>query len=289
MVYSTKEFQSMFDCLLKSNAHYMFISTYRVFQSTGLNPITENSPFLLDSQSDEEYLRTDEYALAKARQERILQKSSYTNWTIARPSITYSTNRFQLGTLESNILLSRATKGLPVPIPQEVADKHTTMTWAGDVAMMLCSLMLKEESFRADYNVLTSESLKWRDIAGVYKDILDLDVREVNLESFKKLQGNTWQLKYDRMVNRVCCNQKILQATGLRQDMLMSIRDGISLELSNNKKVALECATINRMQGRVDRVLKMTQFPKNVTKRELASYLVGRVALLDLFMLLIKK
>jgi hypothetical protein len=137
--------------------------------------------------------------------------------------------------------------------------------------------------------VLTSESLKWRDIAGVYKDILDLDVREVNLESFKKLQGNTWQLKYDRMVNRVCCNQKILQATGLRQDMLMSIRDGISLELSNNKKVALECATINRMQGRVDRVLKMTQFPKNVTKRELASYLVGRVALLDLFMLLIKK
>lgn len=98
MVYTTEEFQYRHELLLKNTKHYIFLSTYRVFAESNL-PITENSPRLLDVSNDSEYLATDEYALMKARQENILRKSQYKNWTIIRPTITYSKTRFQLGTL----------------------------------------------------------------------------------------------------------------------------------------------------------------------------------------------
>lgn len=49
---------------------------------------------------DEDYIKTDEYALQKARQENILLGSKYKNWTIIRPYITYNKERLQLGVLE---------------------------------------------------------------------------------------------------------------------------------------------------------------------------------------------
>ena len=66
---------------------------------------------LLDVSHDSIYLKTDEYALAKARQEDILRKSGKNNWTIIRPYITYSESRLQLGVLEKEAWLYRALKG----------------------------------------------------------------------------------------------------------------------------------------------------------------------------------
>ena len=56
---------------------------------------------------DEEYLKTDEYALSKARQEDILHRSGKNNWTVIRPYITYSEIRLQLGVLEKELWLYR--------------------------------------------------------------------------------------------------------------------------------------------------------------------------------------
>lgn len=47
-------------------------------------PLTENSPRLLETVQDLEYKKTDEYALAKARQEDILYQSGFSNYTIVR-------------------------------------------------------------------------------------------------------------------------------------------------------------------------------------------------------------
>ena len=55
----------------------MFLSSSRVYASQE-SPIREDSMRLLDVSHDSIYLKTDEYALAKARQEDILRKSGKT-------------------------------------------------------------------------------------------------------------------------------------------------------------------------------------------------------------------
>ncbi len=72
MVYNTDEFRKRATKLLKSCTQYVFISSSRVYADTEM-VITEDSPRLLDTCTDEEYLTTDEYALTKARQENILK------------------------------------------------------------------------------------------------------------------------------------------------------------------------------------------------------------------------
>ena len=104
MKYSTKDFESRVCFLLSNTKQYIFLSSSRVYAGSN-EPLTENSPLLLDVCQDAEYLKTDEYALAKARQERILHKSGKTNWTIIRPYITFSEKRLQLSALEKEFWL----------------------------------------------------------------------------------------------------------------------------------------------------------------------------------------
>ena len=92
MAYHTDEFKSRRDLLLGATDQYLFLSSSRIYANSK-TPITEDSPRLLDVTTDKEYLKTDEYALAKARQENLLQESGKTNWTIIRPYITYSNQR----------------------------------------------------------------------------------------------------------------------------------------------------------------------------------------------------
>lgn len=287
MVYSSSEFNDCIDLLLSTNAHYVFISSYRVFATTS-DSITESSPLLVDVATDVDYLATDEYALAKARQEKILSSKTAAKWTIVRPSITYSTNRFQLGILETNLILPRAHNFLPVPIPNEIVDKKTTMTWAGDVAKMIGLLILNEQAYSEDFNVTTSESVTWGKIAGIYNRCINLSIKEVSLIRFGLLRGNSWQLKYDRMVDRECNNSKILSLTGLKQEDLMPVSIGIPYEIENNQKKQYDCSTLNRAQGRIDRILGIWQWPFKSTSKDTLTYLLGRVGVLDNILLKLK-
>lgn len=74
MSYGTREFSERVELFLKSTKHYVFLSSSRVYADLGEKPIVEASPRLLDVCKDEIYLSSDEYALAKARQENILRK-----------------------------------------------------------------------------------------------------------------------------------------------------------------------------------------------------------------------
>ena len=65
----------------------------------------------MDLTKDEQYLATNEYALAKAREENVLTESGFNNFTIIRPYITYYNNRLQLGIFEKEIWLQRALDG----------------------------------------------------------------------------------------------------------------------------------------------------------------------------------
>ncbi|SES96468.1 Nucleoside-diphosphate-sugar epimerase [Enterococcus malodoratus] len=272
MVYSTKEFHSRISKLLSITKHYLFLSSYRVFAESE-SPITESSPKLIDCINDTEYLETDEYALAKIRQERILQESNYNNWTIIRPSITYSKNRLQLATLEASTFIYRAQKKVPTAVSEDILEKRTTMTWAGDVAKMITAICNNDYAFQEDYNVVTSESILWNNVAHIYYKHANLNVYKIDHTSYLDIVGNKYQIQYDRMYNRVMDNTKILKLIGIQQEELKNVADGLSLEIQNTMESSNSINDVNYpMQGRMDGILK-TRIPlDNATYKQKLKY-----------------
>ena len=232
MSYDTAEFAARHPLLLGHTSQYIFLSSYRVFADSPNVPITERSPRLLDVCDDPTYLATDKYALAKARQENLLRESGRKNWTILRPGITYSRNRFQFGTLEANTVCFRALQGLPVVMAREILAKQTTMTWAGDVARLVVPLVLNRNALAEDYNVVTAEHCLWAEIAQHYKDFLDLRVVETDLAAYAAVVGRLPQIRFDRMYDRIMENSKVLAATGIAQADFMPLRKGLERELA---------------------------------------------------------
>ena len=138
MVYNSSEFASRVEKLLSSCGQYIFLSSSRVYANCQ-SEINESSPRLLDVCVDSQYIKTDEYALAKAREENILFSQNSKNWTIIRPYITYSESRLQLGVSEIGGWLYRALKGRTIVFSDDIAGHLTTLTYGYDVA---CGMLL---------------------------------------------------------------------------------------------------------------------------------------------------
>jgi len=235
MIYSTEDFKGKYDILLQNTAHYIFLSSYRVYG--GGVPVTENTPRLLDSSKDIDFLATEDYALYKARQEDLLQHSKYGNWTIVRPAITYSKRRFQLVTLEAPVVVARAMKGLPVALPGEALSVQATMSWAGDVARMFSRLLLNPSAYRESFTLATAEHRTWGEIAEYYRELIGLKYVAVDTADYLKIVGGTrYQLVYDRLFPRIIDNSRILSVTGLKQSDFMPLRRGLEKELSGVPK-----------------------------------------------------
>lgn len=238
LIYSTKEFTARYKMMLSNTNHYVFFSSYRVYADSPI--ITESSPRLLDVSKDKTFLEAEEfeYSLYKARQEDVLRGSSFDNWTIVRPAITYSKRRFQLVTLEAHVFVYRALNNFPVALPKEALSIQGTMSWGGDVAKMLARLILNPVSLKETYTVSTSEHKSWKEIADYYKEIIGLEYIVVDTEEYLscfskgKIDWPRYQLKYDRCFNRVVDNAKVLAATGLKQSDFITLKQGLMKELS---------------------------------------------------------
>lgn len=167
MAYSTKEFSEKVDLFLNKTDQYFFLSSSRVYAESNI-PITENSKRIIDVCEDEEYLKTDEYALAKARQENILFNSSKKNWTIIRPYKTYNDNRFQLGMFEKEDWLYRVMMGKTLVFPKEMAKKKTTLTNAIDVSVAIKNLIGNQAAYGEAFHITTTESITWQNVLDIY-------------------------------------------------------------------------------------------------------------------------
>ena len=230
MVYHTDEFKARLDKLMSHTKHYVYLSSYRVYAGSD-GPLVETSSRLLDVVQDDAYLRTDEYGLTKARQEDVLQRSSYPHWTVVRPAITYSKDRFQLGTMEANEFLHRALDGKEVIFPHEMLKKKTTMSWAGDVAEMIARITTKRSTFGKTYTAATAENHTWQEVIDIYKDIVNLKVRIIPIADYRRIIGRPYQIVYDRMYDRVIDNTAILKVAGMKQSNLMPLAKGLRNEL----------------------------------------------------------
>lgn len=234
MVWSTGEFRERYRGLLSATDQYIYTSSYRVYADSPV--IREDSPRLLDVTDDPAYLTTDEYALAKARCEDLLFESGRGNWTVVRPAVTYdgAVGRLQLGVLESGDWLWRALKGIPVPLPFEMLRRQATMSWGGDVAEMIARLVGNPDALGEAFTVSGSDHMTWGEVAGAYRSVLSsLEVVPCDLGGFEHAWGNPWQVRYDRMYDRVVDNSKVLAVTGLRQSDLTGMKEGLARELSS--------------------------------------------------------
>ena len=220
MVYNTEEFKARRDMLLNATDQYIFLSSSRVY-SDFKTLITEDSPRLLDATIDCEYLKTDEYALTKARQENLLRESGKTNWTIIRPYITYSNQRLQLGVYEKELWLYRALHDRTTVFPKAIAEKYTTMTLGADVAMGISKLIGNDKAMGEAFHITTDKAIKWDDVLAIYKRVFrEVTGKEIkimyadNPKPLYEAMGNKYQVTYDRLFDRRFDNTKFLQAAG---------------------------------------------------------------------------
>lgn len=240
MIYGTEQFKERLGLFLDNCKQYFYFSSSRVYADSNGRPITEDSPRLLDICADEEYLITDEYALAKARQEDILRTCGRDNWTIIRPYITYNTYRLQLGVYEKENWLYRALKGRTIVLPKDIADSITSLTYGLDVAKAICKLIDNEQALGQTFHIVTKQSATWKEILDFYSEIIKgetgkcLKVKSIeNSESLQRIR-NKYQIKYDRLYDRKFDSSKLTAVTGF--DDFTELKQGLTLCLSDFMK-----------------------------------------------------
>ena len=215
MIYPPKTFEARLEVFLKKTDQYVSLSSARVYADAGETPITEDSPRLLDTVTDEDYLKTNEYALAKARDENILrEKGTGKNWTIIRPYVTFSEERLQLGTLEKEQWLKRALEGKTIVFSRDVAEKLTTLTYGRDVARGMAAVIGRKEAFGETFHITSPKQIRWADVLKIYVRVLSEVTGRVpkvmlTKESAQLRTPGKYQVIYDRRFNRAFDNGKI--------------------------------------------------------------------------------
>ena len=240
VVYNTAELIPLLLPVAEAADHYLYLSTYRVYDGIEI-PIRETSPRLLDSMEHILLKNSDDYSIYKARGENILRSLPKKNWSIVRPAITYSLLRYQLVTLEAPCTVGRAQLNKPVVLPESARNIHATMSWAGDVAQMIAGILFNEKALGEAFTVATAEHRTWGEIAEYYRDICNLRAVWADQEDYLKCAARnyelspvsgSWQLIYDRLFPRIIDNSKILSVTGMKQENLMKLYDGLKYEIS---------------------------------------------------------
>ena len=234
MIYAAHDFKDYYNLFLDNTDHYILLSSCRIYANEE-TPIKESSPRLLDYSLDRELIASDDYCIHKARSENILMLSDYDNWTIVRPATTFSKMRLQLVTLEIRNCVGRALKGKKVVLPKEAKDIPATLCWAGDVSMMIAKLLFNEKAKKEIYNICSAEYRTWGEIADYYNKICGLEAVWVDKEDYLKILNPEvptyvrWQLDYARLFNRITDNSKVLACTGMCQENITSMYDGLSM------------------------------------------------------------
>lgn len=219
MVYGYRELEKRLPLLLAHTRQYIFFSSSRVYASSN-TPLTESSPRLLDVCRDEAYQKTDEYALAKAREENLLLNGDKKNWTIIRPYITYNDQRLQLGVYEKENWLYRALQGRMIVLPADIADKKTVLTYGLDVATVVARLIGNEKAFGQVFHIVNQETTTWRNVLEIYLDAIENrtgtrpKVKFVNDSQGLQKIWNPWQIRYDRLYDRTFDSSKVNQICG---------------------------------------------------------------------------
>ena len=241
MDYGKYPFADYYKLFLENTGHYIFLSSCRVYDDKEC-PVKETSPRLWDSSEDEVLKASHDYCIHKAQDEDLLMASPYDNFTIVRPATTFSTMRLQTVTLEFKHSVGRALLGKKVVLPLQAKDKPATLSWGGDVARMIAHILFKDKAKREFYNVCSAEHRTWEEIAEYYRRLVGLEAVWVDKEEYLAIldpeikKGTRWQLEYARLFHRITDNSKVLALTGLKQEEMLPLFEGLKREIANIPK-----------------------------------------------------
>ena len=220
MNYKVDEFQEVAKNILPLTGQYIFISSARVYAPSN-DLLTENSPRLLDVCLDKKYLETQEYALAKAKEENILFNFPSLNWTIIRPGLTYNYNRMQFALWEKEEWLYRALKGKKILFPKEMAHVLTTMTYAEDVAYSIARLVGHSDALGEAFHIAGAPPVTWQSVFNIYHDAIlrkaDIAIKlysDCSAEDIAVRFNRYYQFKYARGITRIFDNSKLFRFIG---------------------------------------------------------------------------
>lgn len=271
MNYTTKEFAENVNILLNNTKQYIFLSSARVYASSK-TPLKESSPRLLDCSTDKNYLATDEYALAKARQENILLNTKKRNWTIIRPYITYNINRLQLGAYEKEDWLYRVLQGRALVVTKDIMEKVTTLSYGYDVAFVINKLINNEKALGEIIQITSSEYIKWSTILSIYMNIIEkytgkrpkICYVDKSDGIYKASKFKEYQIKYDRLYDRYFDNSKMNNICKCNLHCI-SIEEGLSFCLNSFLKSNANIQPNSwTLEGYFDKVSKDTTPLKDI-------------------------
>ena len=283
MVYDYKEFKNKVEFFLNNTKQYVFISSARVYSNKD-KLINEETERLLNVCNDQKYLKTNEYALEKAREEDLLIHNIKKNWTIIRPYITYNNNRLQLGAYEKEQWLYGLLKGREIVIQKRLLNKKTTLTYGKDVSKYISYLVLNEKAYGEIFQIVGNNSnTTWQDIINIYrkelkKNNIDMKVKIIENEKFDKFFPSYYVLKHDRYNDRIFNSNKLEQIIG-KEIIYTPFEEGISKCLSDflNKINIEKIKTEPTYTALSDRFTKThTKLKKFSSTKEKIKYILAR-------------
>ena len=231
--YFPEMYKPVHKLLTSKTDQLIFLSSYRVYAESK-QPLTEEAPFLADVVEDEEFLKSEDYAVPKAICEKYLREESDTkNWTVVRPIISFSDKRFDLVTVSGHEIIDAARSGKTVILPEAAKNLTAGLDWAGNSGKLIANLLFKKECLGEAYTVSSGQNLTWGEVADIYTRLTGVNFRWTDTEEYVSTGHGGNGLFYDRLYDRAVDNTKILKATGLNKDDFTSVEEGIKIELNN--------------------------------------------------------
>ena len=279
MSYKTDEFVSRLKQFLDTTSQYVFISSARVYAPSD-SVLTEESERLLDVCTDKDYLQTDEYALAKAREENCLFNSGRKNYTIVRPGITYYNSRLQYYLGEKEEWLFRYLNNKRIVMPKDCCNIFTTMTNGDEVAYAISLLVGNERAIGETVHIAGATAVTWEEVNSIYSKVLVSRFGRApeyyyvdDWEKIGKSLGRYYQLKYARGVSRRFDNSKLESIIG--NISFSDPHEGLSLCLNNFIDAKCEVKGWWRTEAYFDRLTK-DRIGKSMHGLDKVKYCVAR-------------
>ena len=148
---------------------------------------------------------------------------------------------------------------------------------------MIARLVLNPKAYGEDFNCASAEHHSWDEICGLYKRMIGTEVHDCTIEDYIRIVGNSAQVRYDRMFNRIIDNGKVLAATGLKQEQLLTLDVGLSRELESFRKNPVYQYPNVAINARLDRVLGTAISLRFFSLRQRREYYAIRYPLVGLF------
>ena len=231
-----EELKTRMGLILANTDQFVYLSSYRTYADRE-RIVTESTPQWLDVTKDPKFLTEDDYAIPKAKGERLLWSCAKRNWTIIRPVISFTHFRLDLVTVGAHAILYRTAAGKVIPLPIDCRDKHCAVTWGGNTGLQIAHLIGNDAALGEAFTLGIDEGLTWQDVADYYTELVGARFVWIPTEDYLRIATpngymDSQMIWTDRALDRSVDFSKVLKVTGLSRERFVRCRDAIAHELA---------------------------------------------------------